>query len=157
MEGPLRKALLIMAGGGLTTALLFAFLKLLPQSSPQSPEGEVRGTLERIERAVERLEFARALKFISRDYGDPSGNTYRSLRRAALRAKREISFLRVSVIGGWDVRVEGGRATARGKVLYTLLTRSGEAERDVLDLLVHLRREQGRWLVYRVDGLPSVE
>jgi len=42
-------------------------------------------------------------------------------------------------------------------VLYTLLTRSGEAERDVLDLLVHLRREQGRWLVYRVDGLPSVE
>lgn len=148
----------LKVGGVLLAALVAALagLFLLGKRGP-SPEAEVRKVLAEIEREAEGLEFGRVLRFVSLRYADPAGNTYLDLRRAAFRARREVAILFVSVIGGWRVEVEGGKATAKGRVFYYVLSRTGEADRDWLDLTVHLGRERGGWKVYRVDGLPRLE
>ena len=152
----MRRPILAIGGGLLAVAALSSAWLLSLRGRP-SPEAEVKRTLQEVERAVERLDFARALRFVSPGYRDSAGNNYLTLRRAALRAKREVASIFVAVPGGWQVEVEGGRATAKGRVFYYAISRSGEADRDWLDLTVRLRRERGGWKVFEADGLPSLE
>jgi len=147
-------SLLGMVGVGFLAAILLAAVGKVGPFGRGRPEAQVKRTLAQVERLVERLEFGSALKYISGSYRDSSGNTFLALRRAAIRARREVKFLVVSVLGGWKVEAGGGRAVARGRVFYYVMTRNGEADRDALDLTIYLRRERGRWKIYRADGLP---
>lgn len=153
----MRRPILAMTLVGLAVALALALTKWLPSLRGTSPEAQVSQVLAEVERAMERLNFSEALDFVSKSYKDPSGNSFFSLKRAALRANKEVSFFTMTALGGWKVKASDREAIAQGKVFYYVLTHDREVDRDILDLTVYLRGEQGWWKIYCVEGLPSLE
>lgn len=152
----MKRPILAMTLGGLAVALALALIKWFPSLKGASPEEQVGLALSEVEREMEMLNFSKVLHFVSKSYKDPSGNYFLTLKRAALRASKEVSFFTMTAFGGWKVEVGGKEAIARGKVSYYVLTYYKESEGDILHLTIYLRRERGGWRIYCVEGLPSL-
>ncbi len=150
-----RAALLLIFLGALGVGTYWGVRSILHRR-PRTPEEEVRFALRQLKEATEALDVERALSFVSHDYKDDQGNTFRTLRRLALRAKEEIAYLSIFT-SPWEVEVKGKEAVARSTVSYYALSHNGESDSDTFKVTVYLRREGRRWKVYSSEGLPSAE
>jgi hypothetical protein len=132
-------------------AAAVALLALLAACGRSDPERELRASIAAMAQAVESKRVGDALEPLAEDFTRESGafgkaDARRVLAGAMLRNEQIRVVATVS-----DVRIDGGRATAKVRVLATggagLLPERGQT----WDFDTVWRRERGQWKLYNAD------
>lgn len=148
-------ALTLVAGG------LFGFFKFWLQAP--SDEEQIRALLAKGEAAIERRDLGVAMTCVSRNYSDPAGLTYKTLRLYAMQALYEVDRYDLAVTIS-DIEVDGDTAKIRTLLSLTAFVESHSYEAFAGPLTMGLKKEDAKrllviparvWKITSIAVLPT--
>jgi len=138
-----------------------AYLKFWLQAP--SDEEQIRALLARGEAAIERRDLRDAFACVSRDYSDPAGFTYATLRLQAMRMFYEADGydVAVEILG---IQVDGDTAEVNADVSVTALIEDESHAAFAGPLTIELKKEDAKrcliiptrvWKITSISVLPT--
>lgn len=130
---------------------------------PLSTEDEIRLFLARVEAAIERKDLQAALSCVDRDYSDPAGYTYESLRLQGVQALRAEGRYDVSM-EEMLINVQNDQSLVQAEVSIALISNDTIHHVFTAPVKFHLNKKSERqwlvvpvkrWKIHQIDGIQG--